>query len=208
MEQNQQIQPPVFNPQTPQQPAAPQYQPRVTARPMMDPVEAVKTCFKKYFDFKGRARRSEFWWFMLFVLIVSTALSYLGLVIPGVGYVSMVVSLALLIPELSVLCRRLHDTNHGSWWVVVMALLLAGYYGSLGTMLGSNFESIANISNPEEMMSVAEAMADSIQASPGLATAALCCGVALLIVGIILFIFTLLDSKWGENKYGPSPKYQ
>ena len=208
MEQNQHIQPPVFNPQTPQQPAAPQYQPRVTARPMMDPVEAVKTCFKKYFDFKGRARRSEFWWFMLFVLIVSTALSYLGLVIPGVGYVSMVVSLALLIPELSVLCRRLHDTNHGSWWVVVMALLLAGYYGSLGTMLGSNFESIANISNPEEMMSVAEAMADSIQASPGLATAALCCGVALLIVGIILFIFTLLDSKWGENKYGPSPKYQ
>lgn len=208
MEQNQQIQPPVFNPQTPQQPAAPQYQPRVTARPMMDPVEAVKTCFKKYFDFKGRARRSEFWWFMLFVLIVSTALSYLGLVIPGVGYVSMVVSLALLIPELSVLCRRLHDTNHGTWWVVLMALLLAGYYGSFVAMLGSNFESIANVSNPDELMGMAQAMADSIQASPGLATAALCCGVALLIVGIILFIFTLLDSKWGENKYGPSPKYQ
>lgn len=208
MEQNQQIQPPVFNPQTPQQPAAPQYQPRVTARPMMDPVEAVKTCFKKYFNFKGRARRSEFWWFMLFVLVVTTALSYLGLVIPGIGYVSMVVSFALLIPELSVLCRRLHDTNHGTWWVVLMALLLAGYYGSLGMMLGSNFESLSNMNNPEELMSVAEAMADSIQASPGLATAALCCGVALLIIGIVIFIFTLLDSKWGENKYGPSPKYQ
>ena len=208
MEENQQIQPPVFNPQAPQQPSVPQYHPRVTARPMMDPIEAVKTCFKKYFDFKGRARRSEFWWFILFCLIVSTALSYLGLVIPGIGYVSLIVSLVLLIPQLSVLCRRLHDTNHGSWWVVLMALLLAGYYGSIGTMLGSNFASLSNMSNPEDIMGVAEAMADSIQASPGLAAAALCCGVGLLILGIVLLVFTLLDSKWGENKYGPSPKYQ
>ena len=68
MEQNQQSQPPVFNPQGQAQQPAPQYQPRVTASPMMDPVTAVKTCFKKYFDFKGRARRSEFWWLPLPIL--------------------------------------------------------------------------------------------------------------------------------------------
>ena len=208
MEQNQPIQPPVFNPQTPPQPSAPQYQPRVMATPMMDPITAVKTCLKKYFDFKGRARRSEFWWFVLFVLIVQSALSFLGMVIPGVGYVSLVVSLALLIPQLSVLCRRLHDTSRGSWWVVLMALLLAGYYGSFGAMLGSNFTSLANMSNPEDMLAVMEAITESIQASPGLATAAACCGFAACILCLVLFIFTLLDSKWGENKYGPSPKYQ
>lgn len=71
MEQNQQSQPPVFNPQGQAQQPAPQYQPRVTASPMMDPVTAVKTCFKKYFDFKGRARRSEYWWFMLATYIVN-----------------------------------------------------------------------------------------------------------------------------------------
>lgn len=208
MEQNQPIQPPVFNPQTPQQPYGPQYQPRVTASPMMDPVTAVKTCFKKYFDFKGRARRSEFWWFMLFVLIVQSVLSFIGMVIPGIGYVSMIVSLALLIPQLSVLCRRLHDTSHGSWWVVLLALLIAGYYGSIGAMLGSNFSSMANISNPDEMIAMMEAVSDAIQASPGLATAALCCGIAVFILSCVLFIFTVLDSKWDANKYGPSPKYQ
>ena len=64
MEQNnQQPLPPVFNqPQQQQMPSQmPQYQPRVTARPMMGFWEAVKTCFKKYVNCKGRARRSEAW---------------------------------------------------------------------------------------------------------------------------------------------------
>ena len=68
MEQNQQTQPPVFN--QPQQPVQPQYQPRVTVRPMMGMLEAIKTCFKKYCNFKGRARRSEFWWFVLLCAII------------------------------------------------------------------------------------------------------------------------------------------
>ena len=71
-QQNQQPQPPVFI-----QPPSQQFQPRVTASPMMDPVTAVTTCFKKYFDFKGRARRSEFWWFALFVIICTSALTFL-----------------------------------------------------------------------------------------------------------------------------------
>jgi uncharacterized membrane protein YczE len=66
MEQQNQPQPPVFNEEKMQ---APQYQPYVTASPMLNPVVAVKTCLKKYFDFKGRARRSEYWWFMLLIVI-------------------------------------------------------------------------------------------------------------------------------------------
>ena len=207
MEQNQ-PQPPVFNPQQPPQQPAPQYQPRVTASPMMDPVTAVKTCFKKYFDFKGRARRSEFWWFILFVVIVSSALSYFGLIVPGIGYVSLAFTLAVLIPELSALCRRLHDTNHGSWWVALMAILVAGYYGSFASILGSNFSAIANSTNYEDMMGMAQEMANSIQSSPVLATAMIVCCMGALLLGIILLIFSIFDSQWGENKYGPSPKYK
>lgn len=206
MEQNQ-PQPPVFNqPQAPQ--PAPQYQPRVTASPMMDPVTAVKTCFKKYFDFKGRARRSEFWWFVLFVIVVSSALSYFGLLFPWIGYVSLAFTIAVFIPELAALCRRLHDTNHGSWWAALLALLLVGYYGSFASILGSNFGEIASSNNMEDMMGMAQEMANSIQASPGLATTMAVCSLGALVVAIILIIFTVKDSHWGENKYGPSPKYQ
>ena len=207
MEQNNQPQPPVFNQPQATQPA-PQYQPQVTASPMMDPVTAVKTCFKKYFDFKGRARRSEFWWFVLFVIVVSTILSYFGLILPGIGYVSLAFSLAVLIPELAALSRRLHDTNHGSWWVALLAILLAGYYGSFASLIGSNYGALTNSTNIDDMMGVAEELANTIQSSPALATTMIVCSLGALVIGIILIIFAVNDSHWGENKYGPSPKYQ
>lgn len=175
---------------------------------MMDPVAAVKTCFKKYFDFKGRARRSEFWWFVLFVLIVSSVLSYFGMLSPIVGYVSMAFGLAVLIPELAVLCRRLHDTGRGSWWVVLLVLLWAGYLGSFATLIGSNFTALAESTNPQDVMAIAREMADSVQASPGLATTLVLCSLCAIILIIILIIFAVKDSNWGENKYGPSPKYK
>ena len=206
MEQNQQPQPPVFNqPQAPQ--PAPQYQPRVTASPMMDPVTAVKTCFKKFFDFKGRARRSEFWWFALFVFVVSSALSYLGLIVPFVGYLSMAFGLVVIIPQLAALCRRLHDTSHGGWWVALLALLIVGYLGAFFSLIGSNYSTLANSNNVEDIMGVAQEMANAIQASPGIATVMVGCSLGAGLLIIILLIFAVLDSKWGENKYGPSPKY-
>ena len=175
---------------------------------MMDPVTAVKTCFKKYFDFKGRARRSEFWWFVLFVIVVSTILSYFGLLLPGICYVSLAFSIAVLIPELAALSRRLHDTNHGSWWVALLALLLAGYYGSFASLIGSNVDALTNSTNIDDMMGVAKEMANSIQSSPALATTMIVCSLGAIIIGIILIIFAVQDSHWGQNKYGPSPKYQ
>ena len=174
---------------------------------MMDPVTAIKTCFKKYFDFKGRARRSEFWWFFLFVAIVSSVFSFFGLLSPIVGYLSLAFSLAVLIPELAVLCRRLHDTGRGSWWVVLMAILMGGYYGTFATLIGSNFSDMASATNPEDMMGMAQEMANSIQAAPGLATVMMLCSMGSIIMAIIMLIFTVKDSDWNDNKYGPSPKY-
>ena len=204
-QQNQQPQPPVFN--QPQQPA-PQYQPRVTASPMMDPFTAIKTCFKKYFDFKGRARRSEFWWFVLFVNVVSWCLSFAGMVLPAVGYVSMAFALAIMIPQFAVLCRRLHDTNHGSWWAVLLAIMVVGYLVSLFMMIGSNLETFANTANPQDVMDMAKNMADAVQSSPVQATIMMGCSLGASLLTIVLLIFCVLDSKWGENKYGPSPKYK
>lgn len=67
-------------------------------------MDAIKTCFSKYFDFSGRARRSEYWWFYLFVFVLS--------LIPFVN----LLTLATIIPTVSAAARRLHDTDRSGWW--------------------------------------------------------------------------------------------
>ena len=71
--------------------------------------DAIKICFSKYADFEGRARRSEYWWFYLFGVLVSW--------IPYLGWLA---SLAILIPSLAVGARRLHDTGRSGWWQLLL----------------------------------------------------------------------------------------
>ena len=201
MEQNNQLQPPVFN----QQPSGPQYQPRVSASPMMDPVEAVKTCLKKFFDFKGRARRSEYWWFILFIVILSSVFNYGGLLLPFLSYVGMLCSLLLLIPQFAAMTRRLHDTGRSGWWVAILAILYVVVLVSMAILVAPYGTQLFETT---DSMVQAEMMADAFQANPVVATVMTGCSILGLVFMIITFIFTLLDSKWGENKYGPSPKYQ
>lgn len=82
--------------------------------------EAVKICFRKYIDFSGRAGRSEYWWFFLFTVIAR-------LVTVFIPYIGIAVSLSLLLPSLSVIVRRLHDTNRTGWWILLLVgVWLAG----------------------------------------------------------------------------------
>ena len=83
----------------------------------MDFVQAIKSCLGQYATFSGRAKRSEFWWFFLFQVLVMVAASMLGYVINGIA------SLALLLPALAVGARRLHDIGRTGWWQL---LLLSG----------------------------------------------------------------------------------
>ena len=83
----------------------------------MDLVRAIKSCLGQYATFSGRARRSEFWWFFLFQVLVMVAASMLGDVFNGIA------SLALLLPALAVGARRLHDIGRTGWWQL---LLLSG----------------------------------------------------------------------------------
>lgn len=101
-------------------------------------VEAVKTCFSKYATFAGRARRSEFWWFYLFTLLASLVATIIDRIIGwqtlststvsvngepveitsyyNPGWIQVVVSLALILPMISVSVRRLHDRDASGWW--------------------------------------------------------------------------------------------
>ena len=208
----------MFNqPQQQMPPQMPQYQPRVTARPQMGFLEAVKTCLKKYADFKGRARRSEFWWFVLFLLIVYVAGSFVaGFIATGLASVTGMdasriaivltglLMLAFLIPFLAVLTRRLHDTGRGGWWVALFAVIGLLYGGGYSYLMWPLLDKMGT-TNPYELASL---ITDAMMSSPVLATVLSFSGMASLILAIIFLVFTVLDSKWGVNKYGPSPKYQ
>jgi uncharacterized membrane protein YhaH (DUF805 family) len=75
----------------------------------------VKCITTHYFNFSGRARRKEFWFFTMFYFIISL---FTGIVdeILGSEWVSSLVSLGLLIPSLAVGARRLHDIDRSGWW--------------------------------------------------------------------------------------------
>ena len=82
--------------------------------------EAVGTCFRKYFDFTGRARGSEFWYFLLFLFCLSIAAQILDAILfdftwIGFGPLYLISYLGLLFPTFTVYVRRLHDTNKSGW---------------------------------------------------------------------------------------------
>ena len=205
MEQNQNPQPPVFNQQQGPQPAQ-QYQPRVMARPMMEPVEAVMTCLQKFFDFRGRARRREYWWFFLFTFIVSWVFSFLGnMMTPVFTYIGLFIGLLLWIPSLAALTRRLHDRNHSGWWVVAMFVCTLVAYGSFAVMLAPHMSALMGEGDNMAMMLI---IADAVQEMPQAMAVAAVAGVCYFILFVITLVFAVQDSHWNENKYGTSPKYQ
>lgn len=92
--------------------------------------EAVKSCFSKYVTFSGRARRSEFWYFLLFMMLVSLVAGVIDAAIGwqvvdlasgetgfyNPGWVQSLASLVLFLPWISVTVRRLHDRDATGWW--------------------------------------------------------------------------------------------
>lgn len=83
-------------------------------------VDAIKLLFQNYANFTGRASKSEFWWGFLFLVLANAAAGY----IPMIGGL---VSLALLIPDLSLCIRRLHDIGKSWVWYLMGLIPLVGW---------------------------------------------------------------------------------
>lgn len=94
----------------------------------MNMIEATKACFSKYVTFSGRARRAEYWWFILATVLVSIVLGIIDAVIGfgEFGLLSNIWSLAVFLPSLAAGARRLHDTDRSVWWLLIMLLPLIG----------------------------------------------------------------------------------
>ena len=91
----------------------------------MNMMEAVVSVFKNWKDFRGRACRSEFGYFYLATSILYIVFYFVDPAtspfevpeeVPGLGVLTNIITLILLIPSLSVTARRLHDRGHSGWW--------------------------------------------------------------------------------------------
>ena len=148
---------------------------------MMSFKDSVITCVKiKAFTVRGRAMRSEYWWFALFYLIVGMVAYILNIVVPIVGpIIYAVISLLLFIFSFTAGVRRLHDLNRSGWWLVspyVLALL------AVAAMLFSL------LSASTVMMSIG---------------AFLCFASAAAF--LVLFIMMMFKGTRGPNRFGEDP---
>jgi len=99
--------------------------------------DAVRTCWKKYGDFDGRAARSEFWWWVVFVALVQFAaaivLTIILIIFQNVGFLQwlsvlifMVIVLAFILPSIAVSVRRLHDRDLSGWFYLLSFVPFGG----------------------------------------------------------------------------------
>lgn len=88
-------------------------------------IDAIKTCFTKYADFNGRARRSEYWYFQLFLVIADFVIGLLAL-IPFIGIIFALASWALVVPSWAVAWRRMHDTGRSGLYALLQLIPLVG----------------------------------------------------------------------------------
>lgn len=93
--------------------------------------QAVASAFRQYVGFHGRARRSEYWWFVLFTFLLSMVAGLLDSLLGvsdefGNGPVGVLAALATFLPSLAVAVRRLHDTSRSGWWVLISLVPIVG----------------------------------------------------------------------------------
>lgn len=92
--------------------------------------DAIKSVLSQYATFSGRARRSEYWFWFLAYFIVAIVASFIdqamGVKAGQPGPAVIVLALALLLPNLAVTVRRLHDTDRSGWWILIGAIPLVG----------------------------------------------------------------------------------
>lgn len=95
----------------------------------------IKSCFNRYFievlktqyaDFKGRADRPQYWYFTLFAALISIVLGIIDGILFGSQILSLIFSLAVLVPSLGLGVRRLHDLGKSGWLYLIVLIPLLG----------------------------------------------------------------------------------
>jgi uncharacterized membrane protein YhaH (DUF805 family) len=148
---------------------------------------AIKSGFQNYANFKGRSSRSAYWWFILFTQIVQIITQSL------VSSIGALISLGFFIPIVSVSARRLHDIGRSAKWLILPFASLVGAFLAIMGMLMQTAQSLANL-NFDDLLN------RGMQVWVWLFIGFL---ISAFISSIVNFVFTLMPSEAGINKYGP-----
>lgn len=159
------------------------------AKPAMTFMEAVKTCFKKYAVFKGRARRSEFWWFQVLNFILYAAMYALVAWKMAVrADVESQVAEALFDEEKMNALMAQAESFDSTWMIYLCIIGIIGLFLLLPA-LGVLVRRLHDIGKKGWIL--------LLYLIP----------LVNIVVGLLVFIWTLKDSDPAENQFGPSPKY-
>lgn len=88
--------------------------------------EAISSGLSRYFDFDTRSSRSEYWYWVLFVILLSIVAGVIDSIIFDAPILRSLVTLGLLIPGIAVSVRRLHDIGRSGWWYLIALIPLIG----------------------------------------------------------------------------------
>ncbi|MDE7153923.1 MAG: DUF805 domain-containing protein [Muribaculaceae bacterium] len=96
--------------------------------------EAISRGLSNYCNFEGRASRSEYWWFQLFIFIIGSPFAFIAGFMEGMGsdlyivpqIIYYLIVLALLLPQLGLFVRRMHDIGKSGWWYFLNFLCCVG----------------------------------------------------------------------------------
>ncbi|GAA6159349.1 hypothetical protein NBRC116589_15230 [Ruegeria sp. HU-ET01832] len=171
--------------------------------------DAIRTCFSKLFTFSGRASRSEYWFFFLFIVIWSLIAGFIDLqfftqvattetettksvAATSSQPVQSIVSLIVFFPHLAVAWRRMHDTGRSGLYALFPLLLMAGAVAVLvfGIGMASSFQHGGNLD-------VLFTRATLLIVIPTL--------LILMISPLLVLWWLTRPSQPGTNKYGPNP---
>ena len=105
--------------------------------------EAIESGFRRYATFSGRAPRSEFWYFQLFIVLITIVSGLVDELLVGYELLSLIFGLLTFLPAVSVTVRRLHDIGRTGWWwwiwlIPVVGLIVIVVFGCTKGTLGEN----------------------------------------------------------------------
>lgn len=161
----------------------------------MTPLDWAVLPFKHYADFTGRSPRAEYWWYLLAVSVVGFLLGLVdrtllvSLRFANYGPLGLAFTLAIIVPGLAVMARRMHDVDRSGWWSLVKAF---GYAVSFWVAAGARQQL-------QGLPAMSQAMSNVLISVFIIALTVLICAV------IAFYAFLMTRGTVGPNRYGPDP---
>ena len=184
--------------------------------------------FMKYVDFQGRARRSEYWLWALFLFVANAVLTAIQFAVMGgsaasmsaahagdaqdmhllggaliIGLVKLVFALAIILPSIAVSVRRMHDSNRTGWWIVfptaVMLIAFVVVLSTKGADMMTTLKSLQGLSNSGNPAAIFATVAAAF--APLIWVILPTC-----LAKLVTLVFRVLDGTPGPNRFGPDPK--